>query len=115
MTSSIAGEGRPTPDGTRAPIVDEHHRVTCNDEGMRVSIELDPDVVGLIEQAVAERDLTFEQALNDAVRAGLRSRRDEFTQTTVHLGDASVDLDEALNVATALADQELVEKLEQGK
>ncbi len=107
MTSSIAGRRRPVPDG--APIVDEHHRVTCNDEDMRVSVDLDPDVAASIEKVMADRDLTLEQAVNDALRVGLGPRRDTFSQRTVHLGEASVDLDTALSVAAALEDQALVE------
>lgn len=79
---------------------------------MRTTVTLDPDVAALIEKVMTERNLSFKQALNDALRAGLGSRRSAFSQRTVDLGEASVDLDKALSVAAALEDQALVEKFE---
>lgn len=79
---------------------------------MRTTITLDPDVAVLIERVMTERNLTFKQAVNDALRAGLNADRRTFSQRTVDLGEASVDLDKALSVAAALEDQALVEKFE---
>jgi hypothetical protein len=76
---------------------------------MRTTVTLDPDVKVLIEQAMREHGLSFKQALNRAVRAGL-ARTDgppvePFRQRSFHLGDARIDLTKALSLAGELDDQ----------
>src|SRR5438309_9119616 len=41
---------------------------------VRMTVTLDPDVESLIEAAVRERSISFKQAVNDAIRAGLAPR-----------------------------------------
>ena len=38
---------------------------------MRTTVTLDPDVERVLQTAMRERGISFKQALNDAVRAGL--------------------------------------------
>jgi len=38
---------------------------------MRTTVTLDPDTRLLVERAMRERGLTFKQAVNEAIRAGL--------------------------------------------
>ncbi len=38
---------------------------------MRTTVTLDPDVEALIQKAMKERGLSFKEALNSAIRAGL--------------------------------------------
>ena len=75
---------------------------------MRTTVTLDPDVEVLLKQAMRERGLSFKQALNEAVRAGL-VRRDSpaapFRQRTFQLGRPRVDLTKALALAGELDDQ----------
>lgn len=78
---------------------------------MRISVTLDPDLAASIGKVMAERNLTVEQAVNEVLRVGLTSGRDAFSPRTVHLGEASMDLDTALEVAAALEDPVLIEKL----
>ncbi|MBI4904563.1 MAG: hypothetical protein HY820_13055 [Acidobacteria bacterium] len=42
---------------------------------MRTTVTLDPDVLILIRTAMKERDIPFQQALNDAVRTGLQAKQ----------------------------------------
>lgn len=61
---------------------------------------------------MAERNLSVERAVNEVLRVGLTSGRDAFSQRTMDLGEASMDLDTALEVAAVLGDHALIEKLE---
>jgi hypothetical protein len=82
---------------------------------MRTTITLEPDVRALIERAMKERGISFKEALNDAVRAGLAHampRRRGFVQKSYSLGgDQSFRWDQALQAAADSEDEELGRKL----
>ena len=42
---------------------------------MRTTLTLDPDVAALLKKAVARGEVTFKQAVNDALRRGLTEAR----------------------------------------
>jgi len=83
---------------------------------MRTTVTLDPDVEALIKSAMAEKDLTFKDAVNQAIRAGLSPRRREpFRQRTFDLGfRPDIHYDKALQLAAAVEDEEIVRKLSLG-
>lgn len=82
---------------------------------MRTTVTLEPDVDALIKRAMRERDLTFKQALNEAVRAGARRTRPRAKPvTTYDMGEPLVDVTRALRLAGELEDQELVRRLARG-
>jgi Ribbon-helix-helix protein, copG family len=88
----------------------------CDDADVRTTVTLDADVAAKLKALARRRGISFKQALNQAVRAGLgpahRSAR-PFTQQTQAMSlRAGVSLDKALQLATALEDEELVRKLE---
>ena len=83
---------------------------------MRTTVTLDADVAAKLKAAARQQGISFKQALNQAVRAGLgpvrRSSR-RFTQLTQPMSlRPGVDLDKALRLASALEDEEVVRKLE---
>jgi hypothetical protein len=83
---------------------------------MRTTVTLDADVAAKLRAVARQQGVSFKQALNQAVRAGLgparRSTR-RFTQLTQPMSlRPGVNLDKALLLATALEDEELVRKLE---
>ena len=82
---------------------------------MRTTITLDPDVQALIRTAMKERGVTFKEALNSAVRAGLthgKTERRSFVQKSYSLGgDQNFRWDKALEAAAAIEDEELGRKL----
>jgi hypothetical protein len=41
---------------------------------MRTTVTIDPDVETLLNKAMRERDASFKQVLNDAVRSGLQAQ-----------------------------------------
>jgi len=85
---------------------------------MRTTVTLDADVAALLEKAMRERGISFKQAVNEAIRRGLRSSsgpsRTSWT-TPSAMGTPTVNLDKALDVAAALEDEELIRKMRVGK
>lgn len=74
---------------------------------MRTTITLDPDVEILLKKAMRERGLTFKDAVNQAVRAGLAAKPAKvppFKQRAFHMGRPLVDLTKALALADELDD-----------
>ena len=83
---------------------------------MRTTVTLDPDVAAKLKALARQRGISFKEALNQAVRAGLRARR-EPARSPLRYTQAmglrpGVDLDKALQLASALEDEEIVRKLE---
>ena len=82
---------------------------------MRTTITLEADVEQLLRNAMRERDVSFKEAVNDAIRAGLKgsgARRKRFRQQTFSLGTGQAfRWDKALEMAAALEDEELIRKM----
>jgi hypothetical protein len=85
---------------------------------MRTTVTLDPDVAARLKSVARERGISFKQALNQAVRAGLaeggaRRQRRRFRQFTQPMGlRPGVSLDKALQLVAALEDDEVIRKLQ---
>ena len=84
---------------------------------MRTTVTLEPDTRLLVERAMRERGVSFKDAVNDAIRAGLGpSGEASRTYTTVrNLGPARVDLTKTLRLAADLEDDALARRLEEGR
>jgi hypothetical protein len=85
---------------------------------MRTTVTLDPDVEARLREVARERGVSFKEALNSAVRAGLMASRGarEYRTPSRSLGLRSgVNLDKALAVASDLEDAEIVLDLERGR
>lgn len=85
----------------------------------RTTVTLDPDVQALLKQAMRSRDTSFKQALNDAVRAGLRpqaaaAKRKPYVLPTYDMGELLVHGISLNHLAAELEDQELIAKLARG-
>jgi hypothetical protein len=83
---------------------------------VRTTVTLDPDVEKMLQSAIRERGVSFKQALNEAIRAGLtRGRRPQparFAQKSYHLGAApDFRWDKALAMADAIEDEEITRKM----
>jgi len=84
---------------------------------MRTTVTLDPDARLLIERAMCDRGLSFKQAVNEAIRAGLgpgASTPRSYT-TLRSLGPARADLTKALRIAGDLEDDALARRLVEGR
>lgn len=83
---------------------------------MRTTVTLDDDVAARLKQVARERGISFKEALNRAVRAGLRTessaKRRSRTPTRALGLRAGVELTKAVAVAAAMEDEELIRKLE---
>ena len=85
---------------------------------MRTTVTLDPDVEARLREVARERGISFKEALNSAVRAGLLAARGarEYRTPSRSLGlRVGVNLDKALQVASDLEDAEIVIDLERGR
>jgi hypothetical protein len=83
-----------------------------------MTVNLDPDVEALIRAAMKKRGLSFNAALNSALRAGLTcgTKKHGFTQRTFALGAAeNFRWDKALETSALLEDDELTRRLALGK
>jgi hypothetical protein len=83
---------------------------------VRTTVTLDPDTEALVRRRMAERKVSFKQALNDAIRDGARGTRPRapFRTATVPMGEPAVNLDKALTLAGELEDEALALKLRLG-
>lgn len=86
--------------------------------GMRTTITLDPDVEALVRRRMSERGVSFKDAVNDAIRAGLaaprRARADVRTPTFPMGHEPRIPWDKALRLAADLEDEELIRRLADG-
>jgi hypothetical protein len=85
---------------------------------MRTTVTLDPDVEARLREIARERGISFKQALNNAVRAGLMAARGtrDYRTPSRSLGlRAGINLDKALQVAADLEDAEIAHELERGR
>ena len=85
---------------------------------MRTTVTLDPDVEARLREVARERGISFKEALNSAIRAGLMAARGarEYRTPARPLGlRQGVNLDKALRLATDLEDDEIVHELERGR
>lgn len=84
---------------------------------MRTTITLDSDTRLLVERAMRERGMTFKEAVNAAIRAGLAETPEQGRSYTSprELGPAQVDLTKALGLAGQLEDDVLARRLAEGR
>jgi hypothetical protein len=79
---------------------------------VRTTVTLDNDVEQLVRRRMAERQVSFKKALNDAIRDGAAGhpKPQKFATHTADLGVPAVNLDRALHLAAELEDEELVRR-----
>ncbi|MDQ6777630.1 MAG: antitoxin [Actinomycetota bacterium] len=84
---------------------------------MRTTVTLDPDTRMLIERTMRERGLSFKDAVNEAIRAGLGSAEPGGRQYTTPrtIGPPRVDVTRALSMAAELEDEALARRLAEGR
>ena len=82
---------------------------------MRTTVTLDPDVEQLLRKVMRERDLSFKDAINEAIRAGLKKkpvRRKLFKQKAFSMGSARYfQWENARQTAAELEDEERIGKM----
>jgi hypothetical protein len=84
---------------------------------VRTTVSLDPDTRLLVERAMRQRGLSFKDAVNAAIRAGLgpASQGPARFTTPRALGPARVDLTKAMEIAARLEDDVLAARLAEGR
>ena len=79
---------------------------------MRRTITLEPDVAEIIQKRMREQGLSFPQAVNEAIRAGLAEGEPRAFETpTFRMGFSVCSRRQALALSGALEDESLVQKL----
>jgi hypothetical protein len=86
---------------------------------MRTTVTLDPDVQVLLKRAMRKHDVSFKQALNDAVRGALTraaatSPASAWEPPTFELGPLLVPAQSLNQLADELEAQEQIAKLRRG-
>ena len=89
----------------------------CYHDAMRTTVTLDPHVQALLKKAMRSGDLSFKQALNDGLRAGLAprapaARAAPWVPPMVDMGAALADLSKTGALLDELETQELLAKLQ---
>jgi hypothetical protein len=83
---------------------------------MRTTVTIDPDLAARLRRIAHERDISFKEALNTTIRAGLGTQggavRPYRVRTRRLVLRRGIDLDRALHLASALEDEETIRKLE---
>lgn len=82
---------------------------------MRTTVTLDPDTRLLVERLMRERDLSFKEAINTAIRQGLSPEEHRPSPTRPRALGAKIDVTKALQLAAELDDEEIVGKLRAGR
>lgn len=83
---------------------------------MRTTVTLDPDLAAKLRKLSQERGISFKEALNTMLRAGLGAEapaKRGYRLPVRRLGlKPGIDLDRALRLASELEDEETIRKLE---
>ncbi len=82
---------------------------------MRTTITLTLEAETLVRRFMQERDLTFKDAVNEAIVRGLEPQTHRVATPTFALGRPRVSIERALRLAGELEDEALVAKRELGK
>ena len=84
---------------------------------MRTTVTLDPDSDAIVRRLMRERGLSFKEAVNAAIRAGVtpRPRGRPFRTPTYDMGASAIPVDKALRLAADLEDEALIRKLAERK
>ena len=79
---------------------------------MRTTLTLEADVEALVKRHMRERGLSFKDAVNQAIRAGLDPGAQGAARTpTYSMGEPKLPLEKALALAGAFEDDELARRL----
>lgn len=96
-------------------MLNDQPRERC-DAHMKTRITLEPDVAVLVEQAMTEHGLTFNETANRAIRNSLGRRRPRYETPTASMDTAiDVDLDRSLAIVATMEDQEIARELLRAK
>jgi hypothetical protein len=85
---------------------------------MRTTLSLESDVDQMLREMMIERGITMKEAVNAAIRAGIRpvsKTNKRFRTPTFSLGVPIVPLEKSLQIAAELEDDELIRKMNLGK
>lgn len=77
---------------------------------MRTTVTLDPDTALLVRRRMAERGVSFKEAINGLIREAAATP-EPFRTKVAAMGRPAVNLDRALQLAAELEDEALVRRM----
>lgn len=83
-------------------------------QAVRTTVTLDPDVEQIVRRRMRERGQSFKEALNDSIREGVLAPARRFRTETARMGQPTVSLDRALQIAGDLEDEESIRRMRAG-
>lgn len=80
---------------------------------MRTTVTLDADTEQIVRQRMADRQVSFKRALNDAIRESVLAQHGvrPFRTNVADLGEPLVDVDRALGLVAELEDAETLRRM----
>ena len=82
---------------------------------VRTTVTLDADTELIVRRRMRSQKISFKQALNDAIRDGAAGAEIAvFRTATASMGEPTVNLDRALQIAAELEDDALVARMKAG-
>jgi hypothetical protein len=91
------------------------HQMMLDAKAVRTTVSIDPDLAAKLRRIAQKRGISFKEALNTVLGAGMGAERGParpYRLRARHLGRPGIDLDKALRWAAELEDAETVQKLE---
>lgn len=83
---------------------------------IRTTVTLEDDLDARLREIARERNISFKEALNTAIRRGLEDEPEEYVEEVVNLGvRPGVNIAKALQVAVQSEDHAIVHKLKEGE
>lgn len=82
---------------------------------MRTTVTLDPDVEQLLRERMAAKGVSFKEALNEAVRESATAHVDYVFETRARPLGLKIDITKANRIAGELEDEEILQKLREGR
>lgn len=86
---------------------------------MRITITIDSEIANALKREASERNISFDEALNNALRVGLglpAKPRQPYRLKTYDMGAEPLGRwNKALQIAADLEDDEIARKMETGK
>ena len=93
--------------------------INADNPTTQITITIDPDIVNALKRAAGERNIGIDEALNNALRAGIglpaKPRQPDRLKTYDMGAEPLGRWDKALQIAADLEDDEIVRKMETGK
>lgn len=83
---------------------------------VRTTVTLDADTEQIVRRLMREQGISFKEAINNAIRHSIAAdvTWEDFHTDTASMGEPTINLDRALQIAGDLEDEELIRQMRSG-